>query len=251
MNVLAALGVVVGGLSFGFAGFAFGLFATMSLALVAAPASVVPAAMLVADVLSATLLWEHRHELSLRGLRETPPFARWSPLLLVAGVLGGTLLLGVVSPTVGRLGLAALVVGFVVLQTRPGHRHGAERPVATGTVEATTFAAGLLDGWFGTGGVVVAAHLTWRRLPPRKFLAAILPYFFASDVVRVVSYALAGYWSRDVFALSLATAPFALAGYLVGTLLRRRVPSPALFRAVVLGLLVVYAVVLIVRTLAG
>jgi hypothetical protein len=44
-------------------------------------------------------------------------------------------------------------------------------------------------------------------------------YFLASDTLRVVNYALAGYWTAEVFAL------------------RRWIPSTAAFRAVVLALL--------------
>jgi len=47
----------------------------------------------------------------------------------------------------------------------------------------------------------------------------------------VVSYAIAGYWSREVFALWLTAAPFTAAGYMGGVFLRRRISSPAVFAA--------------------
>jgi uncharacterized membrane protein YfcA len=236
--------------SFGFAGFAFALFANAALALAVSPAVAVPAVMLLADAMSLTLLWEHRHDLSLRLLRETPGFARWSPVLLVAGVVMGTALLASVPASVGRLALAVVVLVFVALHARPERRGGGERRAAPAAVEATTFAGGLVDGWVGTGGIVVALHLAWRRLPPGRFVVAILSYFFASDAVRAVSYAVAGYWSRPTFALWLAAAPFAVAGYVAGVLLRRRFDSPTVFRAVVLALLALYGLALVVTALA-
>jgi uncharacterized membrane protein YfcA len=171
-------------------------------------------------------------------------------VLLVAGVVAGTALLGSVPASLGRLALALVVLVFVALQLRPGRGGGDERRAALITVEATTFAGGLIDGWLGTGGVAIALHLVWRRLPPRPFVATIIPYFFASDVVRAVSYGVAGYWSAPTFALWLAAAPFAASGYMGGVLLRR-FASPAIFRAVVLGLLTLYGVALVIRALAG
>jgi hypothetical protein len=243
--------VFIGGVSFGFAGFAFALFANAALALAVAPTLAVPAVMLLADVLTATLLWEHRREVTVALLKETPAFARASPVLLIAGVGTGTALLGAVPTSTGRLALAAAVLVFVAWQIRPRHRHGAERRASPAAVEATTFAGGLLDGWLGTGGVAVALHLTWRRLPPGRFVAVILPYFLASDVLRAVAYAVAGYWSRATLGVCLDAAPFAVAGYVGGFVLRRRFRSPVLFRAVVLTLLALYGVALVVRAVAG
>ena len=237
-------------MSFGFAGFAFALFANAALALVAAPTVVVPAVMLLADAMSLTRLWEHRREVSFQLLREAPGFARASPALLVVGVVVGTLLLGSVPASVGRLALAVVVLVFVALQVRPGRRDGGERRAALATVEATTLAAGVVDGWVGMGGVAVALHLAWRRLPPRRFVVTILPFFLASDLVRALSYAAAGIWSRPAFALCLTAAPFVASGYAGGVLLRR-FASPVVFRAVVLALLALYGIALVVRALAG
>jgi hypothetical protein len=205
--------------------------------------------MLLADAMSLTLLWEHRRELHLRALRETPAFARWSPVLLVAGVLTGTLLLRVVPASAGRLALAVVVLGFVLLHVRRRSHAAVDRPVAPVVVEATTFAGGLVDGWLGTGGVLVAIHLAWRRLSPGRFVVTILPYFLASDAVRAASYAVAGYWSRATVALFLAAAPFAAAGYLTGVVLRRRLAAAALLRGTVLALLALYGLALVVRAL--
>jgi uncharacterized membrane protein YfcA len=217
---------------------------------VAAPTVVVPAVMLLADAMSLTLLWEHRRELSVGALREAPGFARASPVLLVAGVAVGTVLLGAVPASAGRAALAVAVLVFVAWQVRPVRDGGRERRATLAAVEATTFAGGLVDGWIGTGGVAVAAHLAWRRLPPARFLVTILPYFLASDVIRAIAYTLAGYWSGPTFTLCLAAAPFAAAGYAGGVVVRRFV-SVAVFRAVVLALLALYGVALVARALGG
>jgi uncharacterized membrane protein YfcA len=201
--------------------------------------------------MSIVLLWEHRRELSVGLLAEAPGFARWSPLLLIAGVAAGTALLGSVPAAAGRLALAVVVLVFVVLQVRSRPGAASERHTSAAVVEATTFCGGLVDGWLGTGGVPVALHLAWRRLPPTRFVTTILLYFLASDTVRAVAYTLAGHWSRPTLGLCLAAAPFAVAGYAGGVLMRRRFASATMFRAVVLTLLALYCVALVVRVLTG
>ncbi|HET7876554.1 MAG TPA: sulfite exporter TauE/SafE family protein [Methylomirabilota bacterium] len=247
-----ALGVFVGGVSFGFAGFAFALFATMALALDWPPRVVIPAVMLIADTLTVPLLWEHRAHLRRDALREAPPFAPWSAPLLVAGIGVGTLMLGRVSAAVGRLAVALVVLAFVSFQvTRPMPR-GAARPLAhPWTPAGVGFLGGFLDGWLGTGGAAVAAYLTWRRFTAGPFITALLAYFVVTDLLRVVAYAASGYWTADTLGLYLRVVPIALAGYVSGVALRHFLLPARAFRAAVLFLLTVYGLALIARVLSG
>jgi hypothetical protein len=206
--------------------------------------------MVVADVLSVTLLVEQRRAVSRELLARIPGFARWSPLALAGGIASGTWLLGWVPARIGRLALACTVLVFVAVQARRrGGAEAAERVTCLAAVEATAFGAGLVDGWIGTGGAVVALHLVWRRLAPARFMAAILCYFCLSDAVRYVAYAVTGYWSSAVAELILRAAPVALVGYLAGMGLRRRFASPRLFRAAVLVLLALLGITLGARAL--
>jgi hypothetical protein len=248
-GVVSTLGVLAGGLSFGLTGFAFALFATASLALSSSPQVVVPTVLLLADTLALPLLWEHRGRLRSPRLRTVPPFAPWSLPLLLAGIGAGTLLLGRVGPVVGRSALAAVVLAFVAFQcVRPGR---GPRPAETGEagevgVAATVaLAAGILDGWLGTGGPAIVVLLTWKRFAPADFMAAVLTYFLLADLPRAVVYAVAGYWTRGVLALYLRTLPVALAGYAGGVALRRTLVSPPVFRPVVLALLALLGLALL------
>jgi hypothetical protein len=241
--------VIVGAVSFGFAGFAFALFASAGLALAWPPAIVVPTVMLVADTLTLPLLWEHRRYLRRDLLRESPPFAPWSPALLLLGVMAGALLLGRVSPAVARLGLASVILAFVTTQVKRSELPGASPGSGAWPGRVAALAAGFLDGWISTGGVVIAVYLTWRRMAPGLFVAAILVYFLSTDAIRVVIYALFGYWTSAVFTLYRAVLPMALLGYLGGVVLRRSMLPPGAFRGVVLALLTVYALALLARVL--
>jgi uncharacterized protein len=246
------LGLVIGGISFGFSGFAFAVFATSSLALSHPPQVVVPTVALVADTLLLPLLYEVRRELRWPVLREVPPFAPWSVVFVAAGLLTGSALLGWMSPAVGRVALGTVVLAFAAFQLFRTVGKGApesDAPAGPRPAAAVGFAAGLLDGWLGTGGVVVAVALAARRLPREAFLASIGAYFLAADLLRAASYAAHGYWTWPVLGLYLDALPVALVSYGVGVALRRVLVSPRLFQTLVIGLLGLNGIALILRTL--
>ncbi len=248
------LGLLVGGVSFGFSGFAFAIFATASLALTHPPQTVVPAVLLVADTLLPLLLYEVRAELRWAVLRRIPPFAPWSVLFVGAGLAAGSFLLGALGPALGRAALGTVVLAFVAFHAgRLARGPGAPGPASAGrwATPGVGFAAGLLDGWLGTGGIAIAISLASRALPRETFLASIGVYFLAADCLRVVVYTLDDYWSWAVVRLYLEAAPIVLLAYAVGVGLRRVFPSPRLFQMVVVGLLAVNGAALLLRTALG
>ncbi len=256
LDLIATLGLIVGGASFGFSGFAFAIFGTASLALTHPPQVVVPAVALIGDSLLLLLLYEVRAELRWQVLRRIPPFAPWSAAFVAAGLLAGGFLLGWLGPTVGRLALGTAVLVFVAWQARRLARPGDPAPAAArswadtrAAVLGAGSAAGFLDGWLSAGGTVLASLLLSRGLSGKVFLASIGAYFAATDLLRIASYAAYGYWSRPVLRLYLEAVPIVLASYAAGVLLRRAFPSPLLFQKVVVGLLGLNGIALIVRTL--
>lgn len=266
MRAATVLGVIVGGVTFGFTGFAFALFAISALVLEFPPAVVVPAVMLVGDTLILMLAWEQRASLLPRKLRHVPPFSPWSAPFVLAGLAMGTLLLSRAPAWTGRLALGTLLLAFTLFQARRivsevGRDLASDLAVSP---ELTTpsdasdraaaapaafagLAAGLLDGWLGTGGVAIVVYLAWRRFPLGPFVAGLRGYFLASDVLRMVVYAMAGYWSRPTLDLYLRVLPWALLATLLGVALCRRWGAPTVFRIVVLVVLFGYGVALITR----
>jgi len=253
LELLASLGVFVGGVSFGFAGFAFALFATSGLSLIAPPNAAIPAVMLISDTLAIPLLWLHRRYITVQHLRTMPPFAPGALLWLVAGVAFGAFLLGHVPATLGRLAIACAVLIFVGIQLI--NRQAESRPQSAiawwSRPTSVSFAGGALDGWLGSGGIIVVMFVAARRIAPQVFVGTILAYFLTSDVIRAASYLMLGYWTLTAFSLYLHIAPIAIAGYFSGLLLRRILHSDKAFRVAVLALLTVYAMALVVRTLAS
>jgi uncharacterized membrane protein YfcA len=178
----------------------------------------------------------------------------------------GTLLLSRAPAWTGRFALGTLLLAFTLFQARrivsevgqDPARNGASSSEPrtpseasdTATVAPAAFAglaAGVLDGWLGTGGVAIVVYLAWRRFPPGPFVAGLRGYFLASDVLRMVVYAMAGYWNRPTLDLYLRVLPWAVLATLFGVALRRRWDAPTVFRIVVLLVLFCYAVALITR----
>ncbi len=256
IGLISTVGLIAGGVSFGFSGFAFAIFGTAALALTHPPQVVVPAVVLIGDTLTLLLLYEVRAELRWEVLRKVPPFAPWSAVFVAAGLLAGGFLLGWLGPAAGRLALGALVLAFVAFQVRRFAARAAPSPRPAGRwaasgwpVPGVGFASGLLDGWLGAGGVALAIVLVSRGLVGKTFAASAGAYFITADLLRIASYAMYGYWGWPVLRLYLQAVPIVLASYGVGVLLRRAFPSPLLFQKVVVGLLGLNGLALILRTL--
>lgn len=243
-DVLALLGLLLGGISAGSVGFGFAMFANGGLALALPPSVAVPTVLLVGTTLNLMLIYEHRGALRWETLRRVPPFAPFSVGFVLAGLVIGTFLLGTLSPTVGRLAFGVMVLAFVALQ---GFGWNGPRTTGRVSLSLTALASGVLNGWLGSGGVPVAMYLTALRPEREAFIATMPTTFVASDVVRALFYALHGYWTASVLRWAVILLPLALASYAVGVALRRRITSPIAFRRAVLLLLALIGIGLLVR----
>lgn len=243
-QMLALLGLVLGGISLGSVGFAFAMFANAGLALALPPSVAVPTVLLVGNTLNLALIYENRVALRWETLRCIPPFAPFSIPFVLAGLAAGSFLLGALNPAVGRLGLGVVVLTFVGLQVL-----GWTTLRTTGRVSLSVaaLASGLLNGWLGTGGVAITMYLTALRPGRDAFVMALAANFLASDVFRAMFYALHGYWTTSVLRWYVILLPVALASYAVGVALRRRITSPAAFRRAVLIILAVIGLGLLAR----
>lgn len=254
LDLVVTLGVGIAGISLGFAGFAFALFATASLALLHPPQVVVPAVILLGGTLSPWLILEHRGVIRWETMRAVPIFRPDFLLTLWAGVVAGTLLLGVAPAWGGRLALGILVLGFVAYSARtdrPGRGGSSRRLDGPAAGRALGLASGVLQGWLGTGGPPIVAYLASLRVDRATFIVAFAGAMLLSDAVRSLAYVFSGYWTRGVLGLYLVSLPAALAGFLLGVALRRKIPAEEVFRRVILGLLALNGAALVFRALGG
>lgn len=176
--------------------------------------------------------------------REMEMASAWR--LVAASALGipvGVWLVGY-APEALSLGLLGIVVaGFALYSlARPTlpelHQQGWAYPAG--------FVAGVLGAAYTTNGPPVILYGTLRRWPPAKFRATLQGFFLPNSIMIMISHAVGGLWTRQIFTLYLIGLPAALIAFWLGTRLNRRIPAQRFTRAIY-GILVLIGVILIVQ----
>lgn len=180
--------------------------------------------------------------------RET--IRRFWPLFLAAapGVGVGLYLLTVVDPAVATSALGGVLIVYSVFAlARPAFllREGLVTPLALPTGLVT----GLLSGLTGTQAMPVLAYLMSLKLTPNQLVQALNCSFTFCSLVVAVGLASNDMMTGHDLMISVAGLLIVLVGVRVGGRIRQRL-SPAAFRRIVLWLLLVFGVVLILKTYA-
>lgn len=103
---------------------------------------------------------------------------------------------------------------------------------------------GLLGGAYNTSGPPVIMYADCRRWPPDTFKSNLQGYFVVSSIAVVASHALKGNFTLRVWNIFWWMIPFIVTGLIAGLSLDRWL-NPAIFRKLVLVLLIVMGVRLI------
>jgi uncharacterized membrane protein YfcA len=222
----------------GDSGFGMGLMIIPLLSMVLAPAD----AVIIVLIFGVTValkqlpgLWRH---IDWRGLR----------LLLPVAILAtpiGTLLLGLASPTVLRLGLSASVIAVAILFLTGFRLTGVP---GKGTIIATGALAGVMNGAAGLSGPPLVFLYLTRADSLSVGRATLIAFFLVTDAAALVFAWYGGIVQREAATTALLLIPFLLAGVFVGERAFRGT-SPERFRQVVLWLLVLTGIVGVIRTL--
>lgn len=106
---------------------------------------------------------------------------------------------------------------------------------------AAGFLAGILSGAYSVGGPPAIIYGNCRRWPPDEFKSNLQGFFLVNDVIVIVTHAVSGNLTAAVWRTYLLALPAIVLGILGGAALGRRI-DPALFRKLVLLLLVVMGV---------
>lgn len=103
------------------------------------------------------------------------------------------------------------------------------------------FLGGILGGAYNTSGPPVIMYANCRRWPSDMFKSNLQGFFIVINAVVVISHAISGNFTPQVWNLFWPTLPFIGIGFLAGFSLDRWL-NPAVFRRVVLMLLVVMGI---------
>lgn len=166
----------------------------------------------------------------------------------IVGAVVGTVALVELPEAPLLLGLAAMIIAFIVVfLTHP------ELSVAPGTARRVSpfvgMVAGLAQGAVGVSGPIVATWVHGYRLSPRGFVNQVTFIFGITGLTQVVILGIQGQFTAGRMVASLVAAiPVALA-IPIGLQLRRKLAGPV-FERVVLASLSVSAVALVLQAIS-
>jgi uncharacterized membrane protein YfcA len=233
--VLAA-GAFVAAIASGLAGFAFALVASGTFLHLRDPADATPL------VLAASLLAQ---SFSIFAMRDAVDWRRLTPFLVggAAGIPLGVMLLGIVAADPLRKGIG----GFLVVYALFMFLRGAVRPVTAGGAPldgAVGFVGGAMGGLAGLSGALPTIWAGLRGWPRDAQRAVYQPYIFVMQALALALLWYEGGISARAVEDFLWCLPPVAAGVWLGLRLYARVDD-ALFRRIVLGLLLASGVVLV------
>lgn len=237
--VLVGLAVFFSSLIQTVTGFGFSLLAVpiMSMAIPTEVAVVIAATL--STFTSGGQAWSERHH----GDRAT---IKRLVLAAFVGMPFGLTILMVATSQQLKLGLAGVIIIFLIVNLRGVKLEQASTPVDLGA----GFVAGILSTSLSTNGPPLVMALHARHFSPEVFRGTIAAVLATMGVVSVGLFAVTGHFTMDVAWSLIVAVPALIIGFLIGHRVRGKI-NPARFRGLVTLLLAVTAVVTIVSVLAA
>lgn len=220
------------------------------------PLAMVPAVLLLSSEVTLLFLAKYGRGRNWAAVRQTDLLRPTSFLVLVPSMAVGATLLGAypedrIRQLVGLVVfLAALLYIVMDISVLRDGRVKREPPTQRRLLLARTVTcatSGITHGFAGTGGPPVVLYLLWRGTKPETLILAFSALFMVVDLIRFFDYGLRGYWTTDVFHLTMSLTPATFLGFFLGDWLRRRFLTPEIFRRVLLAVLVLMGLRLMTR----
>jgi hypothetical protein len=193
-----------------------------------------PLVALVAITLESILLVRYHTALNLRAVR---PLA----LAAVAGIPIGVIALSKVDEQIALAVLGIVIAGYALYALSNLHIPELQHPF---WAYLAGFLSGLLSGSYNTGGPPAIIYGNARRWQPDEFKSNLQGLFVVNDILVVGSHALSGNFTPEVWQIYLWALPVIGLGILAGVSLDKRL-DPAVFRKIVLVLLVILGIRLV------
>ncbi|MDO8506319.1 MAG: sulfite exporter TauE/SafE family protein [Candidatus Limnocylindria bacterium] len=238
--VILVAGLAVAGLAKGISGMGLPLIATPILAGVFGPRVAVTLVTIPIFAANSLLLMQgFRNRHLLRGITR----------FLAASVVGtaiGTLLLAQLDQRTFAILITAMVVVFLARGDRLlGDDPAALRARILGPL--VCFVGGVLQGTTSIASPLVGSYFHAQRLKPADFVFVLAAIFELNSIVQLIGYSLQGLYTPEVVALGLLGLVPTLLALALGIYLRGRL-DPAIFRKLIIALLVISVANLLWRT---
>jgi len=220
-------------------GFGFALLAVPLMSMAVPTETAVVIAATLGTFTSGGQAWTERHHGDRSAMKR----------LTLAAFIGapfGLVILNVASSQQLKIGLAAVIVVFLIVNLRGFKLEQASTPIDL----AAGFVAGVLSTSLSTNGPPLVMALHARHFSPQVFRATISSVFVAIGLLSLVLFAATGHFTTDVAWSLLVAGPTLALGFFLGHRIRGHI-DPVRFRSLVTSLLAATAVVTIVSVIAG
>jgi uncharacterized protein len=234
----AALIVLLTYIVFGISGFGLGLMAVPLLAHLFPLTFVIPL-MVLLDC-AATM----RQAVKLRGGAHRRELVLLLPFMLL-GMMAGVFLLIRAPSEILLLALGIFVLAYGIYYAL---RHDSVFRLARWTAAPIGIFGGTTSSLFGMGGPLYVMYLAGRGATPDHIRATMPVIFIFTTIGRIILFAAAGLFTRDVLLTALALAPVMMLGLYAGNRLHLNLAREHVVR-VIGGLLVLSGISLVFRAL--
>ena len=220
-------------------GFGFSLLAVPIMSMAVPTEIAVVIAATLSTFTSGGQAWTERHH------GDRPTIKR----LVLASFVGmpfGLLILTVATSQQLKLGLAAVIFVFLIVNLRGFKLENASTPVDLGA----GLVAGVLSTSLSTNGPPLVMALHARHFSPEVFRGTISSVLVSISVVSLALFAATGHFTTEVAWSLLVAGPALVVGFFIGHRVRGRI-NPVRFRGLVTLLLGATAVVTVVSVVVG
>jgi uncharacterized membrane protein YfcA len=154
----------------------------------------------------------------------------------------GVYLLSRIDEHIALLVLGIIISGYAIYALFGFHLPELTHPF---WAWATGLISGMLGGAYNTSGPAVVIYGNCRRWDASEFKSNLSGFFVINSVMVTTSHFFSGHYTTDVTRIFLFAIPAMFVGFLAGQTLDRWI-SPALFRKMVLVLLILLGIRLII-----
>ncbi len=243
-TIVVALMLTLAGFGQGYFGFGFGIIGTTLLSLLDQRMTSMTAVVTIAALFTIALLLH---------LSRSHSRVDWTKgiLLVVGSACGQPIGYWFISTFEDRPVFRVALGAFLVLFALNGLFTPHVRRTLPGYVAVLAGAlGGFLGGAFVTGGPPIVLYLYAHADDPREMKATVQFVFGIGITYRLISMAVAGDYTREVFSLSAVAVPLAMVALTVGHWLSRRAPADR-FRRHVYAVIGVFGVSVLAKGAAG
>ena len=182
----------------------------------------------------------------LYKLRKTLDFSRLRPFI-ISGLIGipiGMLLLQIVDPKLFKISIGIFLVIYALLILKNNNLS-----IKVNTNKSIDSLIGLISGFMGgfaaLGGLFPTIWVGLQKLPKNTQRGTYEPFIFITSIMAVISFAIAGLFSLQIFFDLIMIIPAIIIGSLLGIKIYNVINSEV-FQKMILGLIFIAGIILLI-----